>query len=1223
MIPTRDTVGLPRPLCLLHRQSSAVVGEGGAGPSGVSGAAESAPERAPSPSALRILLVFAGRATDSHALLWRLREQGHQVTPIDTRLGGASHDVLRGDLGRRLQRGVVAGEYDLVFAAPPCSSFSVRHPARLRSWARPWGVSPLPAGWEAYVQLHNRLADFTAELVRACHIAGVPCAVENPADRSERASPAYWEAEADSGSIWRMPALRAALEQAGAVHYTFAQCSPLIGGRAQKYTTIAAVGTLRPELAVLRACGCTHGRQRHDERLEGYDEYGRSRATQAAAYPAGLNRLLAESFERAAPRARALREAAAEADAWAAAPGAGDGRLSDGPALDATVAAACETARHVAISFASPRRREAAPRAELRRTAMPCDPSLGMLPTARPGGRGRLLARRGLRRRGRAARRREPAEPLPPEAAGETLCGECEPEGSGAADAPAMRWARSAGAGCGLGGVPAAARAQLARGPVRIEELYLEGVYEREVRSWLRLADAAAAAIRRGETPPHVETRVIEQAQMAPFARGLVWDCSDPSDCRPVRRSTRDTAFPGARQLDRAAVRRVAAELDWVDTDIIDQIGEGGVETRAGCELITVLAFHHQSLLAEVASAEATVAAHAAEDWVSAPTRDLPFVPCRLQPRGVVLQARSRVREDGVLEDYMKPRITTDGSFGGPDSVNAGVTDVERAVGLPSAQTFGVGWAVCQSAFDGEPEAEGGGTGVAGYCVDAESAYSFCPVQQADLWQQCFVWWDAAGSAGFRVDRRMGFGGAFAPNRFERVSTFVAAYAQRLQAEFDAQQPLPRCAARWAADRAALQAGGALPHGPGQLVPRYLQVFIDDFCGCAAVDAVVPPPEVAGIIESTAHMAAAGCQPPPRTSRAFVHAQLTVLALRRLGLAAAPQKVMVGSPLTALGLSFDASRRVIECPEGKRVVVLAACAEALQLAESENAVAVRSAERLVGRLCSLSQVCPDLRPLLAGGYAVTRAPARHGGRLRLRSGGAAWRGWVALLTGAARALEGSCGVAMAPRRELPGRDVLGSMTVVADASGDDGVGGYAWAACSGEPAVVVSEEWPDDLRAALAASADVDEAELRRAGSDEAAAFLPTAAAEVFGQLLVARVAARELGRPDLVYGVCDCSSAVAALNELHGRSDHMAALAARAAACGWTWLGVAVPRTLNFDADRLSHPALVETVIEEARLAGVAARHVRADASDWAVLREVVAEVGRGATRRRKRRRA
>jgi hypothetical protein len=37
----------------------------------------------------------------------------------------------------------------------------------------------------------------------------------------------------------------------------------------------------------------------------------------------------------------------------------------------------------------------------------------------------------------------------------------------------------------------------------------------------------------------------------------------------------------------------------------------------------------------------------------------------------------------------MKPRITTDGSFGGPDSMNACVPDLERGVTLPSAQTFG------------------------------------------------------------------------------------------------------------------------------------------------------------------------------------------------------------------------------------------------------------------------------------------------------------------------------------------------------------------------------------------------------------------------------------------------------------------------------------------------------------------------------------------------------
>ena len=48
--------------------------------------------------------------------------------------------------------------------------------------------------------------------------------------------------------------------------------------------------------------------------------------------------------------------------------------------------------------------------------------------------------------------------------------------------------------------------------------------------------------------------------------------------------------------MDRAAVREAACELDWHDEDIVSQIGEGGVEARSGCELTTVLAFHHQGL---------------------------------------------------------------------------------------------------------------------------------------------------------------------------------------------------------------------------------------------------------------------------------------------------------------------------------------------------------------------------------------------------------------------------------------------------------------------------------------------------------------------------------------------------------------------------------------------------------------------------------------------------
>ena len=94
---------------------------------------------------------------------------------------------------------------------------------------------------------------------------------------------------------------------------------------------------------------------------------------------------------------------------------------------------------------------------------------------------------------------------------------------------------------------------------------------------------------------------------------------------KPVERSTRATIFPGKRQLDRAAVRRVAEELGWTDADLLAQIGEGGVEVRSDCSLDIVLQFHHDSFFNELEVASKVVEAHIAEEWVSKPTRYLPF----------------------------------------------------------------------------------------------------------------------------------------------------------------------------------------------------------------------------------------------------------------------------------------------------------------------------------------------------------------------------------------------------------------------------------------------------------------------------------------------------------------------------------------------------------------------------------------------------------------------
>eukprot|EP00965_Chrysotila_dentata_P120660 3989994-Pleurochrysis_carterae.AAC.1 len=65
----------------------------------------------------------------------------------------------------------------------------------------------------------------------------------------------------------------------------------------------------------------------------------------------------------------------------------------------------------------------------------------------------------------------------------------------------------------------------------------------------------------------------------------------------------------------------------------------------------------------------------------------------------------------------------------------------------------------------------------------------------------------------------MGFGGAYAPNRFERISTLVAAWVQAKQAIFDAEHPLPAEARAWQARRERAQREGRLPAGSEQTAP--------------------------------------------------------------------------------------------------------------------------------------------------------------------------------------------------------------------------------------------------------------------------------------------------------------------------------------------------------------------------------------------------------------------
>ena len=217
---------------------------------------------------------------------------------------------------------------------------------------------------------------------------------------------------------------------------------------------------------------------------------------------------------------------------------------------------------------------------------------------------------------------------------------------------------------------------------------------------------------------------------------------------------------------------------------------------------------------------------------------------------------------------------------------------------------------------------------------------------------------------------------------------------------------------------------------------------------------------------------------------------------------------------------------------------------------------------------------------------------------------------------------------MAPRRTFPSIDRPGSLVVVTDASGDDGVGGYAFLADAPHEVFIMSTAWPEDVAAALAASASIDQAALRREQSDRAAASLPMPAAELGGQMLVAALAAQAAAQRGLrvrrVVAVGDCQPAARALDALYstGGSANMRSLVNAAAEEEWRWLAVQVPREANSDADRLSHPRLARAVAAEAEAARLAVTWLEPADGDWDQLRTAIAAGSDASARRRYKRR-
>ena len=275
------------------------------------------PDQPPSQPLGRVLILFSGPYERDDGLAAHLRRCHFDVTTIDNDPvhGDEADDLLDDACFERLQQQVSAGCFSVIFAAPPCSTFSVsRHfearrsrrgdsgppPVRVRS--QPGGLTPPPDGHADELSRANEIVTRLCSLLSRAHDCGAAIVIENPADRGDP-SRAHLFLRSEHAPLWIHPTFIALQRHAGLEICTFAQC--MLGARWQKYTSLAFSSVLAPWFADWESLRCIHS---NHEQLAGgsLDNKGKWVSLHAAAYPAAMNALLADCLHAAVAHLQAL-----------------------------------------------------------------------------------------------------------------------------------------------------------------------------------------------------------------------------------------------------------------------------------------------------------------------------------------------------------------------------------------------------------------------------------------------------------------------------------------------------------------------------------------------------------------------------------------------------------------------------------------------------------------------------------------------------------------------------------------------------------------------------------------------------------------------------------------------------------------------------------------------------------------------------------------------------
>ena len=254
---------------------------------------------------IKILILFSGAYHRPDGLAQFARRLGLEVDLFDSDPnvgGGDSADITKETVYGRLREHIVRGEYALIIAAPPCSTFSISRffrsttspdggPPAVRTRLEIMGCRFLPAKHRAELDRANDVVGRMCALLMLAHHAGTEFLIENPADRGDPTEQSLF-INAAHGPLWLVAAVCALSRHASTKVVTFAMCA--FGAPWQKYTTLMYTAGLSSWLDVLHERRCEHSSH---EKIAGgtKTKSGGWNSNEAAAYPPDFNSYIAQA----------------------------------------------------------------------------------------------------------------------------------------------------------------------------------------------------------------------------------------------------------------------------------------------------------------------------------------------------------------------------------------------------------------------------------------------------------------------------------------------------------------------------------------------------------------------------------------------------------------------------------------------------------------------------------------------------------------------------------------------------------------------------------------------------------------------------------------------------------------------------------------------------------------------------------------------------------------